>query len=701
MTALALFVAEELDAAWENVRVIVAPADEKRYGNPLFWNLQMTAGSRTTVGYFDVMRLAGAQARHVLLTAAAHRWGVNINELTTENSMVRHVQSGRHAAYGELVAIAQVPPSFPDFVAADYQPQGYDDFFGDPPPSPVAPDERKKDALLLKPRAKYKLIGVDKPRVDIPQKVNGTARYGMDVQIPGMLYAMVETGPTPRSTPGTLDAVAARAVPGVVDVLPLPNGVAVVGTTIFAVRDARKTLKVAWHSEVDSNSYDSDATLEDFSRIASAGKDGVQVITQGDTQELAVALSGAKPNGMRRLSFEIRSELVYHAPLEPQNAIASVAADGQSAQIWVGTQWPQVEADIAAALLGIKPEKVQVHSMMFTGGAFGRRCEPGAALDAVQIAQRMRQPVKVIWTREDDFKRNPHRQALVCRADVAVSDAGAIFAMRHRIVADSMMARTATFIFEAHKNTDPGNWMGARNQYDIPHQLVENWTERRSLDVAYMRGIGVAQVKFCQECLIDQVAREVHQDPLKYRLNHLQAVPRGLAVLEEVARMSKWDQWDRKRRDRALGITYISYVNAHGAMVVDVSVDRSSGAIKVHKVWTVIDAGLAVQPGGIIAQTEGGIIQGMSIALHERVRVKKGIMQASNFHDYPILRMSEVPEIEVKVLSTDVEICGASEHGLTQIAPAINNALAHLIGKHLTKMPMLPEDVLRALKTGT
>jgi isoquinoline 1-oxidoreductase beta subunit len=698
MTALALFVAEELDADWQQVRVLAAPADEKRYGNPLFWGLQMTAGSRTTVGYFDVLRLAGAQARHVLLTAAAGSWGVPVDELTTESSVVRHARSGRRATYGELVAIAQVPATFPEFVAADYQPQPADVFFGEPPPSPIEPGANKKGALSLKRRAEYRLIGVDVPRVDIPQKVNGTVRYGIDEQIPDMLYAMVETGPSSGDTAGAVDSAAALAVPGVLEVITLPHGVAVVGTTIFAVRDARRKLKISWNGAGQSRDYDSDATLEGFSRIAAAGKSGKQVFMQGDPKELATALTGIRPEGVRRFAFQIRSELVYHAPLEPQNATVRVAADGMSAEIWVGTQWPTAEATEVAAILGIKPENVKVN-MRIIGGAFGRRCLPGASLDAAQIAQHMRgKPVKVIWTREDDLKRNPHRQALVCRVEVAVSDAGAFLAMRNRVVADSLMARADPDLFKEFHNTDPGNWMGACHLYDVPHQVVEDWFEKRAVDVSYMRGIGVVQVKFCQECLIDQVAKELHQDPLRLRLKLLHAVPRGVAVLEEVARMSQWDQWDRKRTDRALGVTFMSYAGAHGALVAEVSVDRSTGVIKVHKVWTAVDVGLVVLPGAVVAQLEGGIIQGMSMALHERVTVKKGVTQESNFHDYPIIRMSEVPEVEVKLIPTDHEISGASEIGLTQIVPAISNAVAQLIGKHLTKMPMLPQDVLRALK---
>jgi isoquinoline 1-oxidoreductase beta subunit len=351
-----------------------------------------------------------------------------------------------------------------------------------------------------------------------------------------------------------------------------------------------------------------------------------------------------------------------------------------------------------AAILGIKPENVKVN-MLFNGGAFGRRCEPGAVIDAAYIARHMHKPVKVIWTREDDIKRNPNRTALVCRAEAAITEEGSVLATRHRVVADSWLKRVLPELFDSFNKQDPGNWMGGRHTYDVPHQVVESWNENGAIDVCYLRGVGLPQVKFCQEGLIDLIARETHQDPLKLRLKLVNSVPRGVAVLQEVARMSQWDQWDRKRTDRALGIAYMAYANAHAAVVAEVAVDRSRGAIKVHKVWAALDAGLAVQPGSIIAQVEGGIIQGMSIALHERITIKKGVIQESNFHEYPILRMSEVPDLDVKIISSDIEICGVSEIGVAPIAPAINSAVAQLIGKHLTRMPMLPQDVLSALKT--
>lgn len=696
MTVLPRLVAEELDADWNQVRVIRAPSDEKRFGNPLFWDMQLTAGSRTTLGYFDVLRIAGAQARYVLMATAAKGWHVAISELSTADSVVSHSASGRRATYAELIANAEVPAAFPAFVAPDDKPQMLDDFFGEPPPSAVAPSEKTAGAIPLKSKVHYKLLGVDTPRLDIPSKVNGSAQYGLDVQLQGMLYAMVETGPVQDGEPESVDSTNARAVPAITDVIALPYGVAVVGTNIFAVRRARELLKIVWKPGAKSRAYDSDATLEDFSRIAGDSRHhpGVRAFELGDAAKTqAIFDTRARGSAASVEVFEIRSELVYHAPLEPQNATLRIAADGKSAEGWVGTQWPKLEQDYVAKILKLKAEDVTINTL-FPGGSFGRRQEPGAIVDAAYIAQAIKKPVKVIWTREDDLKRNPFRQALVCRAEAAVNSDGRILATRHRVVADSWFARVFPDFFDQYKKSDPGNWVGGLHLYDVPLQSVENVTERREIGVCYLRGVGVTQTKFAQECLIDLIAVRHHKDPLAYRLEMLRAAPRAVRVIETVAEMA---EWHRPRTGTALGMAYVPYSNSHAALIAEVSVDRRTGKISVHQVWCAVDCGFAVQPAILASQIEGGILQGLSMALFERISLKHGEIQQSNFHDYRLLRMSEAPEVFVKVLSTDNAVTGAAEIGVMPIAPAVNNAIAKLIGKPLRAMPMLADNVLKAM----
>jgi len=697
MTAMPRCLAEELDADWSSVRVIPAPSDEKTFGNPLFWGMQLTAGSRTALGYFDTLRLAGAQARYVLLNAAARKWEVPLEELDTGASTVTHRLSGRSASYAELVRIAEVPQRFPDFVAPHDRPQLTDDFFGDAPPSVLAPGPKKVHAIPLKSRREYKLIGHDTPRLDIPAKVSGAARYGIDARLPGLLYAVVETGPVQGDVPETIDDAAARAIRGVVDVVRLPYGVAVVATGFFQARSGRERLKIRWKPGAAGRSYDSAGVMDEFSQIATdaRGHPGVRVFEKGDPKATTATLRAARahPSATRLITFETRSELVYHAPLEPQNATLRIADDGKSAEAWVGTQWPKLDQDFVSRVLGTAPEAVRINTM-FTGGSFGRRQEPGAIVDAAHIARILRKPIKVIWTREDDLKRNPFRQALVSRIEAVVDDRGRILAMSHRVVGDSWFVRMFPDFFKQYHLSDPGNWVGALCDYDIPLQTVDCVTERRALDVCYMRGVGVTQTKFAQECLIDQIAAQHHADPLEFRLSLLKASPRGTQVLESVAQMCNWGQ---VRSGRALGLAFTPYSNSYAALVAEVSVDRKTGGIRVHEVWCAVDVGLALQPAIVAAQMEGGIIQGMSWALFEQITVKGGAVQQSNFDGYPILRMSDAPEVHVHVLSTDNAVTGAGEIGVMQIAPAINNALARLIGKHLTRMPMLSADVLRAL----
>jgi isoquinoline 1-oxidoreductase beta subunit len=692
LSTLPRYVAEELDADWNQVRITWAPADEKTYGNPLFWGIQITAGSRTCLGYFELLRIAGAQARYVLVQTAARKWQVPAGELATSSSFVLHTLSQRRAAYAELVADAVVPDEFPDFLPPDGKPQEIDDFFGEPPSLRLPPSASRPAPVPLKSMRDFKLLGVDAPRIDIPDKVNGAARFGIDFKVPGMVLALVATGPRIGSVPDKVDDAAARATPGVLDVVRLPYGVAVVANDIDTARRAREKLVVTWTSGEGVSDYDSDVALEDFMHVArdSAGQPGVRAFEQGDPQQTLALLAGRTP-----VVFEARSELVYHAPIEPQNAIVSVAADGQSAETWVGTQWPVMEQVAIGTAIGIAPEKVKINPQL-VGGSFGRRQEPGAVADAAYVSKRIGRPVKVVWLREEDLRRNPHRQALAIRIEAALEPDGRIAAMRSRVVGDSWFVRMFPDFFKQYNETDPGNWVGARHLYDVPLQLVDCVTARRSVDVCYMRGIGCTQTKFALESLVDAIAVGGGKDPLQYRLDMLHAAPRAQQVLREVATLSGWP---RRRPDRALGVAYTGYGNAHAALVADVSVDRASGEIRVHEVWSAVDVGFAVQPDIVRSQMEGGIVQGLSMALHEQVTYRNGGAVETNFADYRILRMSETPAITVKVLSTDNAVSGVAEIGVMQIAPAVNNALAVLIGRRLDRLPMKPELVLAALRT--
>lgn len=716
-TAIAMYVAEELDADWNDVRIVTAPNDEKVFGNPYFSNWQIAAGVRTTLGYYHTLRVAGAQARRLLLTAAALRWSVPIEELTTENSVVHDRARGRQLRYADLVADVVVPDVMPEFVDLDFVPQVFDIYFGEPPASPFKPDSKKPHALPLKRRADFKLIGAGRPRIDVPAKSRGQTMYGIDTVVEEMLFAMVLVAPKLGGLPDKIDDKAARAVNGIVDILKLPYGVAVVGRDIFSVREARELLNVSWQdapvpvvgysptqkkdvgakgARPEANvRYDSTKTLANFLDIARKSQNLGPVFAKGDAGEAQAWFEGKASEPVSIKAFESQSELVYHAPIEPQNAVVHVAPDKGSAKIWVGTQWAMVEAFAVAGVLGISPDKVEVLTRP-TGGAFGRRAEAGAVIDGAHIsAQLGGKPVKVLWTREDDLRRNPHRMALASRMEAAIDRTGKIRATRQAIVADSWLARVMPDSIGQMGGSDINNWSGAINTYDIPHQTVVSVMERRAVDVCFMRGIAVLHNKFCQEGLIDQIALESALDPLQFRLNMLEGEPRAQVVLREVAAMA---EWSRKRTNRELGIALGDYPGAHVAAVAEVSLDRKSGEIKVHKIWCAVDVGMAVNPDGIVAQVEGGIVMAVSMALKEKVSVVDNLVQNTNFSDYPIIRMSETPDVEVKVISTSSAIAGAGEIGMYPVAPAINAAVARIIGKHLHRMPMLPEDVLKIVR---
>lgn len=713
MTAIAMYVAEELDADWKDIRSVTAPASNQLYGNPYFWNWQIAAGVRAALGYYDTLRLAGAQARYLLLTAAAARWSMPIDQLTTANSFVFNNANGQKVPYADLIADVVVPRTFPKFFDPDFQKQPRDTFFGDPPPSPVDPQVIGAKALPLKRRSEFKIIGTSPARLDLPPKVKGTARYGLDGHVEGMVYAMVLVAPQIGGIPDKVDDKAARAIKNIVDIVQLPYGVAVVGSDIFAVRQARDLVDVTWRDapivatgfvpgrdakDVVFARYDSTATLDEFAKIAVdrnfENREPVRVFEKGDPNLANSILTAGQDRSVKLKSFEVRSELAYHAPIEPQNAIVQVAPDRKSARVWVGTQAPAGEAAAVAEVLRITPDKVEVTAIQ-PGGAFGRRCEPAAVVDAAIISSIVSKPVKVIWTREDDLRRNPFRQAMASRMEAAVDEAGKIVATRHTVVGDSWLARILPHVVQQAGGTDGCNWQSAIHPYDVPNQVVNCFTERRAVNVCFMRGLAAPSNKLCQEGLIDTLAVEQGADPLQFRLDLLKHEPRAQAVLRETAKMA---DWSRKRDGTQLGIAYSDYTNSHVAAVVELSVEKETGAIKIHHVWSALDVGMTVMPDGILAQAQGAIIMALSMALKEQVTIKDNVPQQSNFHDYPVIRMSEVPEIEIKVIPTDYPIAGAGELPMYPIASAINCAFNRITGKFMNKLPMMPEDVLKVMR---
>ena len=663
-TGLPLIVAEELDADWRQVKVVQSGLDPA-YHHPVF-KAQYVVASISTLGYWTPLRMAGAQARRMLIDAAAGKWGVPVAECTTEPSAVVHKASGRRMTYGEIAAFA-TPPATPPAV----------------------------DAKDLKNPADFRLVGKGVPRVDVPAKTTGAARYGIDARVPGMAYATFVRAPVRDSGPLSSNADAVKKLPGIVDVVTLEHGIAVVGETYTAVNKAHKQLKVEWRKGLPGDGINPDKDLEQY---LGDGRDpkrvGVEWKSKGDPAK-------AMPGTAKTVSREYLNDHVYHAQMEPMNATAHVRADG--VDIWTGTQAPtRTRLDVSKAL-GLAPEQVMVHQQ-YLGGGFGRRATVEASVDAALISRAVKRPVKLILSREDDLWAGTFRAMTAQRIEAGVDAQGKIVAWQHRVVGEPV----GDFVYhrgynKAAKDRDTIFMMGAELPYynKVDHWRSEHIMEPERTRTAAWRGIGAGYTKFAIESMIDELARMHNIDPLAYRLMHTDD-GRARRVLEKVAEMSGWGK--PRPQGRALGIAFAEYalfapkVASLAAAVAEISLDRKSGVIRVHNYWAAADAGVAVNPPALAAQVESAIVWGLSSALKERVTMVNGVVQQSNFHDYPILRMAEMPEIKVEIITGAAPVPSmVGELGVPCTAPAVANAFYALTGRRLTHMPFTPERVKAVL----
>jgi isoquinoline 1-oxidoreductase beta subunit len=657
MTGMPLLIAEELDADWSKVKVNHVPLG-RGYGNPGFGGAQITGASRSTPGYFMPLRLAGAQARRVLLDAVAERWSVAVSELTTEPSVVVHRASGRRLSYGDIAQFAKAPATLPTVTPAD-----------------------------LKKTSEFRLIGKHQARVEMVDKVNGSAKFGIDSVVPGMLIGSVLRPPVTGATPQSVDDSDARKVPGVTTVVTLPYGVGVVGTGYEAVQKGKQRLNVVWSTGAPAAAYDSEAVAAEYVGIAaSPSRKGTVIHQEGDVGK-------ALGEAARKYTGVYVTEHVYHATMEPMNALASVTADG--AELWVPTQAPTLVVAATAGALKIPPEKVKVHTTLL-GGGFGRRLEQDFVIDAVLLSKETGKPVKVVWSREDSLKHTRYRPLTAQYLEAGTDGSGAVSAWRYRIVSQTIYGRANPRAMEAAKGKDAPVVEGHELSYAVANQLHEQLLEGRGLEAGFWRAVGPGYTKFAIESFVDEIARGQRVDPVAYRLRLLASKPRAAAVVRKAAEMA---QWERTRRGRGLGIAFSDTWGSFIATVAEVSVDRKSGKIRVHELWSAVDPGIAILPDNVVAQIEGGSIFGVSHVLGERITLKKGVVQQSNFHDYPLLRLADTPEVHVRVMATDNPPGGIGEVGLPPTSGAIGNAVAALTGVRLRHLPMIPERVLAALRS--
>src|SRR3989449_6856381 len=548
LTSLPLIIAEELDADWAKVRIVPAPPDDKLYGNPGFGGQMYTAGSNAVRSYFQPLRTFGAQVRRVLLDNDARRWNVPVAELPTEPSVVIHVKSGRRLTYGEIAAFAEIPPTAPA----------------------IQPEDLKK------PEA-FRLVGTDVMRVDLPGKVDGTAQYSIDVQVPGMLYGAILRSPVEDSAPAQIDDSAARAVPGVVRIVRLPYGVGVIAETPWAAFAAKDGLKVTWDRKAPGWGFDSDQAI---ARYAAAARD---LKTAGKPWDKVGDAPGAMEKAATVIEAEYRCDYAYHAQMEPLNSIAAVSPAGDSCEIWVGSQGQTMAVAAVAKALGIPPEKVRLDNTLL-GGGFGRRGhrDEEFVVDSVLLSKEVRRPVKLMWTREDDVRNGRFRPMSAHYLRAGLDASGRIVAWQHRVACDWVSpymdpVRYKGFLKEVDVIAIAGTEIGT---YDVPHRLAEQLGQDTGIRTSPLRGIGVVANKFATEALLDEIAERRGIDPVTLRLDLLKNTPRGQAVVKAVIEMS---DYRRPRPGRGLGFAFIDYSATMVAGVAEVSVDRQTGAIRVHK----------------------------------------------------------------------------------------------------------------------
>jgi isoquinoline 1-oxidoreductase beta subunit len=663
MTSLPLVIAEELDADWDKVKIVPAPPVEKIYGNPGFGGMMYTAGSNAVTSYYKNLRLFGAQARRVLLMSAAKMLGVPESELTTEPSVVVHARSGQKLSYGEIAAKAEVPAEAPT----------------------VLPEDLKKPA-------QFRLIGRDVMRAELPHKVNGSAQYSIDVQVPGMLYGAVVRAPVEGAKPEKFDEAKVMAVKGTIKAISLPWGVGVVAETPWAAFEARREIEasVTWSKDGKAWGFDSDNGLEIFARTAlDPDAKATDWFKLGDVR-------AELPKAAATFEAVYLCDYAYHAQMEPLNGVASVSPASDSAEIWCGTQSQTMAVEATAQALGIGRDKVKLHDTLI-GGGFGRRGprDMDFLVDAVMLSKAVGKPVKSMWTREDDVRNGRLRPLSAHHLKAGLDASGKLTAWQHRLVGDRVTPFIDPVRYNAAGKKDFILMLGADAKgYDIAHQLVEQVYEDTGVRTAPLRGIGFTANKFATETFVDEIAHRQGVDPVHYRLALLAKTPRAHRVMERVAQMA---DWGRKRDGTALGTAYIDYSGTQIATIVEISLDRSTGKIRTRNVWCAIDCGVAVQPDNVVAQTESSIVYGIGLALTERISIKDGAVEQSNFYDYIVSRNSDAPPMHVEVIPTDNHPTGVGQMATPTITPAVGNALMALTGVRLRHAPFTEERVKKAL----
>ena len=635
-TAIPMLLAEELECDWARITVEMAPAD-KAYTNPLIGQ-QLTGGSTAVRAFWTPLRQAGATGRELLIRAAAQTWKVKEDECRAANGVVVHKTSQRKARYGELAASAATLP---------------------------VPTE-----VFLKEPGEFKLIGKSTARLDTPRKVNGSAVFGMDVTMPGLLTAVVARCPVFGGTLKKFDATTAKNVAGVRQVFAIQSGVAVVADSFWAAKQGRDALVLEWDEGAHAklNSAGIRTQLEQAMKTPGAG-----ARNDGDTAKAFKAAA-------KRIEAVYEVPYLAHACMEPMNCTALVKKE--SCELWVPTQGQTGAQLVASKITGLPPEKVKVNTT-FLGGGFGRRSEQDFVAEAVQVAMTTGAPVKLVWTREDDMQHDYYRPATLNRLSAALDKKGMPIAWRHEMAGASIMTRV--FPNSVKSGLDRTSIEGAANlPYAIPNLHVTWAMENGAVPVGFWRSVGSSQNAFITECFLDELAAAAGKDPYQYRRALLAKHPRHLGVLDLAANKANWGKPLASGRTR--GIAVAEAFGSYCAQVAEVTVEH--GQVRVQRVVCAIDCGMVVNPDTVVAQMESGIVYGLTAALKGEITIKDGRVEQGNFNDYPLLRLDEMPEIEVHIVKSGEHPGGVGEPGTPPIAPAVANAVFAATGKPVRKLPI-------------
>jgi isoquinoline 1-oxidoreductase subunit beta len=643
-TGLATLVAEELDADWQQVRVEGAPADAGRYNN-LFWGpTQGTGGSTAIANSYEQLRKAGATARAMLISAAAETWRVPAAEITVSNGMLSH-KSGRKTSFGALAEKAAAMP-----VPSD---------------------------VKLKEPQQFRFIGKRVPRKDSRAKTNGTAQFTIDVKLPGMLTAVVAHAPLYGAKVRSFDAAKTKGIPGVMNVVQIPSGVAVLATHFWSAKQGRDALSVEW-DESGASKAGSAELMAQYKALAV--KPGLPALKSGDVDK---ALAGAA----KTIDAAFEFPYLAHSAMEPMNCVIQLK-DG-ACEVWNGEQFQTVDQANVAAVLGLKPPQVKLN-MLYAGGSFGRRANPQSdyLVEAAHIVKAINgaAPVKLQWTREDDTRAGYFRPLYFHTMRAGLDRQGNVVAWQHRIVGQSILAGTPFEPMMVKDGIDATSVEGASNlPYQIPNMLVDLHTTKGGVPVQWWRSVGSTHTAFSTETLIDELAAAAGQDPVAFRRTMLAKHARHRGVLDLAAAKAGWGK--PLPKGRARGVAVHESFNTFVAQVAEVTV-LGKGAFRVDRVVCAVDCGVAVNPDVIRAQMEGGIGYGLSAALHGAITLKDGRVEQSNFHDYRPLRINEMPRVEVYIVPSNEKPTGVGEPGVPPVAPAVANALAAATGQRLRKLPL-------------